>query len=229
MCLCELADLLTRRDPSAALFFLKQSLLIFCKLEDSYKEARTLFAIGSLASQGRDYPSAFAYFVQARVIFRQRGDSAEDANCSYQLGKLATKGQQYPAAVTYFEEASNLYHSQQQPLDEAWCYYRLALVLLKLKIADATEAAAVELPVDYLTEARNLFRDAGEREAEGSCLMRLGEILKEVEPELAKACLKEALDYIDPERDVKGRRTTVVLQQLEAEKKPPAAGPAKAW
>jgi hypothetical protein len=100
-------------------------LILFCKLEDSAKEARTLFAIGKLASFNRDYATSFAYFLQvgtpyprvclavadrrqqARVIFRRTEETLDDARATYQLGKLAAKGQQFPAAVTYFEEVSS--------------------------------------------------------------------------------------------------------------------------
>jgi len=41
-------------------------------------------------------------------------------------------------------------------------------------------------------QARRLFAEAGnERQAEGSCLMRMGEILKESNPPLAKTLLEE--------------------------------------
>jgi len=41
-------------------------------------------------------------------------------------------------------------------------------------------------------QARRLFAEAGdERQAEGSCLMRMGEILKELNPTLAKTLLEE--------------------------------------
>lgn len=89
--------------------------------------------------------------------------------------------------------------------------------------------------------------------------MRLGEILKDVDSAAAKSYLKEvrrclapgvrdsqltslpvptfytqqALELVDPERDAKTRRTTVMLQQLESKEPPPraasAGAPAKAW
>lgn len=108
MCFCELANMLARRDSASALHFLRQSLLIFCRLGDSHKEAHCLYEIGRLAaSRARDFATAFSYFLQARVIFRQRGDITEDANCSYELGKLAAKARQLSAAVSYFEEVSS--------------------------------------------------------------------------------------------------------------------------
>lgn len=154
MCFCELATLLTRRDPATALHYFKLALLIFCKLGDSHKEARALFSIGALAaSHARDFATSFAYVTQARVIFRRRGDTAEDADCSYELGKLAAKARQLSAAVSYFEEASDLYHKVDRPIDEAWCYYRTALALRKLDNDDDPERRS-DLPADYLTEVR---------------------------------------------------------------------------
>lgn len=45
--------------------------------------------------------------------------------------------------------------------------------------------------VDYFTEARTLFAWVGCQEAEGSCLLRLGEAFMEADPAFAKGCLTE--------------------------------------
>ncbi|BGP17924.1 hypothetical protein JCM10213_003932 [Rhodosporidiobolus nylandii] len=210
MCYAEAAHLFGQNDPDTAVFFLKQCLLLYMKLGDSNKEGKALFAIGSLAAH-LDRRTANNYYLQARVIFRRRGNTLEDANCSYQLGKLAAASKSFEAAVSYFEEASTLFHQAGQTamVDEAWALYRLALVMLKVKTP--------ELAIDYLTEARNLFASAGnEQAAEGSCLMRMGEILGESNPELAKALLEEALDHLPSRRETRiGRRSTLCLRKLE--------------
>ncbi|GAA5978391.1 hypothetical protein JCM11641_004675 [Rhodosporidiobolus odoratus] len=208
MAYAECANLFGHEDPDTAIFFLKQCLLLYMKLSDSNKEGKALFAIGSLAVH-LDKRTAHNYYLQARVIFRRRHDLREDANCSYQLGKICVAQKSYEAAVAYFEEASTLFHQLSKPVDEAWAMYRLALVMLKVKNS--------ELAVDYLTEARKLFAEAKtEREAEGSCLMRMGEILGESNPPLAKALLEEALDYTTATGSERiGRRSTLCLKKLE--------------
>ena len=174
MCFCELASLVSRRDPQSALYYYRSALLIFCKLGDSTKEARALYSIGSLAAtHARDFATGFAYFVQARVIFRRLDASAEAADCSYELGKLAAKARQLSAAVSYFEEASDLYHAVNRPVDEAWCYYRIALALRKLDSDDDPDPRRTDLPIDYLSEVRHICTSRSEprltdRESSGS-------------------------------------------------------------
>ncbi|GAA5918953.1 hypothetical protein JCM6882_008646 [Rhodosporidiobolus microsporus] len=220
MCYAEAAHLFGNDDPDTAIFFLKQCLLLYMKLGDTNREGKALFAIGSLAAH-LDRQTAHNYYLQARVIFRRRGDSIEDANCSYQLGKMAATCKSYEAAVLYFEErgeiaqASALFHDAGKSVDEAWALYRLALVMLKVKTA--------ELALDYLNEAKKLFAEAGnEKAAEGSCLMRMGEILstdnESTNGPLAEALLQEALELVDPKHERIGRRSTVCLRKLEDRK-----------
>ncbi|GAA6019300.1 hypothetical protein JCM10207_001252 [Rhodosporidiobolus poonsookiae] len=207
MCFAEIAHLFGRDDPDAGIYYLKQCLLLYLKLSDTRKEAKALFAIASLAAH-LDPATARAYYRQARVVFRRRGDTMDEANCAYQLGKLAVAGKTFESAVSYFEEASTLFHQAGAKADEAWSLYRLALVMLKVKTP--------EIAVDYLEEARNLFSEAGdEKPAEGSCLLRMGEILGESNPTLAKICVQQALALVNPRSERIGRRATVYLRKLE--------------
>ncbi|BGP49831.1 hypothetical protein JCM10450v2_005736 [Rhodotorula kratochvilovae] len=172
MCYAELGHLFSATDADTAIFYLKQCLLLYLKLGDSHREGKVLYTIGLLASSKLDdRATAFNYLAQARVIFRRRGDSAEEADASYQLGKLCVRRGAYEPAVRYFEEASTLFHAANLLVDEAWSSYRLALVMLKVR--------STPLAIDYLAEARKLFADAptDERHAEGSCLLRIAEIL----------------------------------------------------
>ncbi|GAA5871508.1 hypothetical protein JCM1840_002915 [Sporobolomyces johnsonii] len=227
MCYAELgsSSLFGRHDPDTGIYYLKQALLLYIKLGDSAKEAKALYAIADLASR-IDKRTAYNYYLQARVIFHRRDDKTSCANCSYQLGKICAGNKAFESAVHYFEEALSLFHDVKEPVDEAWSLYRLALVMLKSQ----TEALAL----DYLTEARKLFAEApDERAAEGSCLMRMGEILAASNPPMAKALLEEALEYVDPVKERIGRRGTMWLRKLEggrarpsgsggeAERKPP--------
>ncbi|GAA5841257.1 hypothetical protein JCM11251_001606 [Rhodosporidiobolus azoricus] len=219
MCYAEAAHLFGQEDPDTAIFFLKQCLLLYMKIGDTNREGKALFAIGSLAAH-LDKRTAHNYYLQARVIFRRRNDIVEDANCSYQLGKIAVACKSFEAAVLYFEEASALFHEAHKPVDEAWALYRLALVMLKVKTA--------ELALDYLNEAKRLFSEAGnEKAAEGSCLLRMGEILnadnESTNGPLAEALLQEALELVDPRNERIGRRSTVCLRKLEDRKSRSAA------
>ncbi|GAA5856113.1 hypothetical protein JCM8547_002985 [Rhodosporidiobolus lusitaniae] len=207
MCYAEAAHLFGPTDPDTAIFFLKQCLLLYMKLGDSAKEAKALFAIANLAAH-LDKRTAHNYYLQARVIFRHRGDNENDANCSYQLGKIAVFSKAYETAVAYFEESCTLFHNSGKTVDEAWSMYRLALVMLKVKTP--------ELAVDYLADARKLFEEAGnEQQAEGSCLMRMGEILEPTNPVFAKTFFEEALELVDPKKERIGRRSTMRLKKLE--------------
>ncbi|GAA5893145.1 hypothetical protein JCM5296_003083 [Sporobolomyces johnsonii] len=217
-----------------------QALLLYIKLGDSAKEAKALYAIADLASR-IDKRTAYNYYLQARVIFHRRDDKTSCANCSYQLGKICAGNKAFEPAVHYFEEASSLFHDVEEPVDEAWSLYRLALVMLKSR----TE----ELALDYLAEARKLFAEApDERAAEGSCLMRMGEILAASNPPMAKALLEEvrarvlslflvaaqltqastdmrkALEYVDPVKERIGRRSTMWLRKLEGGRARPGGG-----
>ncbi|GAA5852506.1 hypothetical protein JCM5353_001128 [Sporobolomyces roseus] len=171
------------------------------KIGDQEKEGRALYSIGEVRLH-TDKQAAYNHFLQARVVFRRLANQPkQDGNCSYQLGKICTGQKAFQAAVQFFEEI-------EAKTDEAWSLYRLALVMLKVDSND--------LAVDYLTEARRLFAEVGnERQAEGSCLMRIGEILKDSNPPLAKTLLEEALEYVDPVKERIGRRSTLVLQHLQ--------------
>ncbi|SDA01511.1 BZ3500_MvSof-1268-A1-R1_Chr10-1g02739 [Microbotryum saponariae] len=170
---CELANLLSSSDPPSAILFYKQVLVLFCKLSDSVREARTLYAVAKLYTTEREYATSFAYYLQARVIFRRLGETwikfvAADADCSYALGKLAAKGELFPAAVSYLEEASLLYRQVSQPVDEAWSLYRLSLVMLR--------CGDHQLAIDYLLEAQQLFAaKPNQLKAQASCCGRIAQ------------------------------------------------------
>ncbi|KAK4047648.1 hypothetical protein OIV83_005306 [Microbotryomycetes sp. JL201] len=209
MCMCETANVMKRRDAPAAIEYFKHALLIYLRTRDSFREAKTLYAIGALASTQKNYAEAFAYLQQARVIFRQRGDSINVANCSYQLGKLYNRAQELELSVGCFEDASQCYRACGRLVDEGWCYYRLGLAMLKAN--DRSTAA------DYLTEARTLFKMTDERQAEASCLMRLGEIIRHVDKDGAKQCWEQVVALIgkDKNEDRRVRRVSMWLDKLE--------------
>ncbi|KAK4051735.1 hypothetical protein OIO90_004559 [Microbotryomycetes sp. JL221] len=209
MCLCELASILKKQDPSASITYFKQALLIYLRSRDSFREAKTLCAIGLLSVSTKDYAGAYAYLKQARVIFRKRSDSQNLAQCSYQLGKLYNKASELNLAVECFEEAARGFHLDRKYVDEGWCYYRLGLAMLKAK--DRSTAA------DYLTEARQLFKETSERQAEASCLMRLGEIIRDVDKEGAKECWQQVLQLVgqDKSYDRRVRRVSMWLDKLD--------------
>ncbi|KAM0790007.1 hypothetical protein ACM66B_005337 [Microbotryomycetes sp. NB124-2] len=211
MCLCETANVVKKRDASTAIEYFKQALLIYLRTRDSYREAKTLYAIGTLASTRKDYAEAFAYLQQARVIFRQRKDSVNIAHCSYQLGKLYNRAHELELSVGCFEEASRCYHDSGKVVDEAWCYYRLGLAMLKAR--DRSTAA------DYLTEARSLFKLSNEKQAEASCLMRLGEIIRFVDKDGARECWERVVELVgkDKEEDRRVRRVSMWLGKLNLE------------
>lgn len=81
------------------------------------------------------------------------------------------KGLADASARRWRAQASSLFHSAHLPVDEAWASYRLALVMLKIRSAS--------LAISYLSDARQLFAEApsDERHAEGSCCLRIAEIL----------------------------------------------------
>ncbi|GJN92689.1 hypothetical protein Rhopal_005724-T1 [Rhodotorula paludigena] len=165
---------LVTSELAAAADQIKACLILYLKLGDTAKEAHSLYTIGLLAASPalHDRQTAFNYLQQARVLFRRRGDRAEEGDAAYQLGKVCVARRAYEPAVRYFEEACTLFHKASSPVDEAWSQYRLALVMLKVRSAS--------LALDYLLEARKLFADApasDERHAEGSCLLRIAEIL----------------------------------------------------
>ncbi|GAA5927920.1 hypothetical protein JCM3775_002764 [Rhodotorula graminis] len=173
MCYAELGHLFSASDPDTAVFFLKQCLLLYLKLGDSHREGKVLYTIGLLASSAAldDRRTGYNYLAQARVIFRRRGDTADEGDACYALGKSCVRSGAFEQAVKYFEEASSLFHSAHLPVDEAWASYRLALVMLKVRSAS--------LAISYLSDARQLFAEApsDERHAEGSCCLRIAEIL----------------------------------------------------
>ncbi|GAA5955926.1 hypothetical protein JCM3765_000042 [Sporobolomyces pararoseus] len=187
MCLAELGNLFGKRakDVSSSLFHWRQALMLYTKIRDQDKEAKALYSIGELLVHS-DRDAAFKCFSQARDIFQRLEPRTKwVGSCSYQLGKICVAQKQFEAAVQYFEEASSSFRAIQLQTDEAWTLYRLALVMLKVRSQD--------LAIDYLTEARRLFAEVGnEREAEGSCLLRLAEILKDTNPPMAKTLLEEA-------------------------------------
>jgi len=184
------------------LFSHVQCLLLYLKLGDSHREGKVLYTIGLLASSAAldDRRTGYNYLAQARVIFRRRGDTADEGDACYALGKSCVRNGAFEQAVKYFEEvrwapsrpavsetllkgctdaaaccrraqASSLFHSAHLPVDEAWASYRLALVMLKVRSAS--------LAISYLVDARQLFAEApsDERHAEGSCCLRIAEIL----------------------------------------------------
>lgn len=151
-------------------------------------------SMGSNSSRTRRslHPSqtAFNYISQARRLFARLGLAKGQAECAYQLGKLSTRHGprgELEAAVVLFEEACDKFREAGgAEVDEAWSMYRLALVMLKVRSST--------LAIDYLAEARRLFRDAAtdERKAEGSCLLRIGEIYAAAgEAEKAKLSIEE--------------------------------------
>ena len=133
--------------------------------------------------------TAYNYISQARRLFARLGLAKGQAECAYQLGKLSTRHGprgELEAAVVLFEEACDKFREAGDEVDEAWSMYRLALVMLKVRSST--------LAIDYLAEARRLFRDArtDERKAEGSCLLRIGEIYAATgEAENAKLSIEE--------------------------------------
>ncbi|GAA5838917.1 hypothetical protein JCM9279_003899 [Rhodotorula babjevae] len=173
MCYAELGHLFSASDPDTAVFFLKQCLLLYLKLGDSHREGKVLYTIGLLASSAAldDRRTGYNYLAQARVIFRRRGDTADEGDACYALGKSSVRSGAFEQAVKHFEEASSLFHSAHLPVDEAWASYRLALVMLKVRSAS--------LAISYMADARQLFAEApsDERHAEGSCCLRIAEIL----------------------------------------------------
>ncbi|GAA6038090.1 hypothetical protein JCM8097_007541 [Rhodosporidiobolus ruineniae] len=248
MCYAEAAHLFGPTDADAAVFFLKQCLLLYMKLHDLRREGKALYAIAQLAAHELgDRETGRKYYLQAKVVFhrlaasllsssqspspssaaadseskmkRAREAAEDEANAAYQLGKLAVAGRGWVEAVGWFEEASALFHAASLPVDEAWALYRLALVMLKIQTPD--------LAVDYLAEARRLFAEAatGEKAAEGSCLMRMGEILGETNPALARGCLEEALKLVDPQTERIGRRSTLCLRKLSTRAPLPPSSP----
>jgi tetratricopeptide (TPR) repeat protein len=151
-------------------------------------------SMGSSSSRTRRslHPSqtAYNYISQARRLFARLGLAKGQAECAYQLGKLSTRHGprgELEAAVVLFEEACDKFREAGgAEVDEAWSMYRLALVMLKVRSST--------LAIDYLGEARRLFRDAAtdERKAEGSCLLRIGEIYAAAgEVEKAKLSIEE--------------------------------------
>lgn len=150
-------------------------------------------SMGSNSSRTRSlHPSqtTYNYISQARRLFARLGLPKGQAECAYQLGKLCTRHGprgELEAAVVLFEEACDKFREAGgAEVDEAWSMYRLALVMLKVRSS--------ALAIDYLAEARRLFRDAAtdERKAEGSCLLRIGEIYAaEGEVEKAKLSIEE--------------------------------------
>ncbi|GAA5980543.1 hypothetical protein JCM5350_004340 [Sporobolomyces pararoseus] len=213
MCLAELGNLFGRKakDVSSSLFHWRQALLLYTKAGDRDKEAKALYAIGELLVHSKR-EAAYESFSQARELFHQLESRTKwVGNCSYQLGKICVAQKRLEAAVQYFEEASSSFREVQLQTDEAWTLYRLALVMLKVR--------SQELAIDYLTEARRLFAEVGnEREAEGSCLLRLAEILKDSNPQMAKTLLEEALEFVDPVKEKRiERRSTLILQTLTSQ------------
>ncbi|GAA5915688.1 tetratricopeptide repeat protein [Sporobolomyces salmoneus] len=212
MCLSELGNLFGKRekDISTSLLYWKQALLLYIKMGDREKEARALFSIAEILVRSAERSTAFKYFLQARTIFRSIPNRMKkwDGDCSYQLGKICVGEKRFQAAVEYFEEASASFREVELWTDEAWSLYRLALDMLKVHSKD--------LAIDYLTEARRLFAEVGnQREAEGSCLLRLAEISKTSDPERAKDLLNEALEFVDPAKERRlARRSTLILQSL---------------
>ncbi|BGP56812.1 hypothetical protein JCM8202v2_004443 [Rhodotorula sphaerocarpa] len=207
MCYAELGHAFSASDPDAGIYYLKQALLLYLKLADVAKEAHALFSIGtpaslsrsrsvsSMASTSSSWPkvhpaqTAYNYISQARRLFARLGDAKGQAEAAYRLGKLSTrygpKGE-LPVAVELFEEACDKFREAGSIVDEAWSMYRLALVMLK--------ARSSALAIDYLAEARKLFQEAksDEKQAEGSCLLRIGEIqATRGEAELAKQSIAE--------------------------------------
>ncbi|GAA6063418.1 hypothetical protein JCM10212_002087 [Sporobolomyces blumeae] len=140
MCFAELAHLFGS-SPNR-----HRALLLYLKMADLEKEARTLLEIGLLAASAAKVEMAYNHFLQARVVFRRLGRVfvGEDANTCYHLGKLCTAERSFEAAVRYFEEASTLFHEADRPIDEAWTQYRLGLVMLKIDSND--------LALDYFQE-----------------------------------------------------------------------------
>ncbi|GAA6015928.1 hypothetical protein JCM11491_007116 [Sporobolomyces phaffii] len=187
MCLAELGNLFGKRekDLASSLFHWRQALLLYLKIGDKEKEARALYSIGEILVRS-DRQAAHDHFLQAKAVFQHLGGKSAKwfGNCSYQLGKLCVAEKAFPAAVEHFEEACTVFRNIELETDEAWALYRLALVMLKVDSRD--------LAIDYLTEARRLFAEVGnERQAEGSCLLRLGEIFKHTNPDMAKTLLEE--------------------------------------
>ncbi|GAA5864124.1 hypothetical protein JCM3774_006388 [Rhodotorula dairenensis] len=187
--------------------------------------ARALGRSVSLSSMASDssssrrsvtHPSqtAYNYISQARRLFARLGLAKGQAECAYQLGKLSTRvgpRGELEAAVVLFEEACAKFREAQDHVDEAWSMYRLALVMLKVRSST--------LAIDYLTEARRLFRDAAtdERKAEGSCLLRIGEIHAATgEVEKARLSIEEGMCLIgqDKSRSRIARRGTICLRRL---------------
>ncbi|GAA6054643.1 hypothetical protein JCM3770_002919 [Rhodotorula araucariae] len=217
MCYAELGHLFT-------------CLLLYLKLGDSHREGKVLYTIGLFAAKLADRTTAFNYLAQARVIFRRRGDKAEEADASYQLGKLCVRKRAYEPAVQYFEEASTLFHDAGLLVDEAWASYRLALVMLKVRSAP--------LAIDYLAEARKLFAEAptDERHAEGSCLLRIAEILAGTvgsvgegveggedvrDEERARQLLEEAARLLTPAQTPAPASSTPHLSRARSRRPPP--------
>lgn len=150
-------------------------------------------SMGSNSTRTRSlhpFQTAYNYISQARRLFARLGLAKGQAECAYQLGKLSTRHGprgELEAAVVLFEEACDKFRQAGgAEVDEAWSMYRLALVMLKVRSST--------LAIDYLAEARRLFRDAAtdERKAEGSCLLRIGEIYAAAgEVEKAKLSVEE--------------------------------------
>ncbi|GAA5977251.1 hypothetical protein JCM10908_004910 [Rhodotorula pacifica] len=170
--------------------------------------------------------TAVNYITQARRLFARLGLAKGQAECAYQLGKLSTRlgpRGELEAAVVLFEEACEKFREAGESVDEAWSMYRLALVMLKVRSS--------ALAIDYLTEARRLFRDAktDERKAEGSCLLRIGEIYAATgDTEQAKHSIEEGMRLIgnDKSRSRIARRGTICLRRLSAA--PSTVAPASA-
>ncbi|GAA5853798.1 hypothetical protein JCM3766R1_002118, partial [Sporobolomyces carnicolor] len=203
---------LVSSDLVSASDYLKRAALMYADMDQDNKEAMCLAELGNLF-RDRDVSVSLFHWRQARTLFRSLPEprcGTWDGHCSYRMGKICATEKRFEHAVEFFENACASYRGTGMRTDEAWSLYRLALVMLKVQSRD--------LAIDYLTEAKRLFSDIGnEQEAEANCLLRLAEIFKFSNREMAKTLLGEALELVNPTKANKiVRRSTTILRFLSS-------------
>jgi tetratricopeptide (TPR) repeat protein len=166
------------------------------------QQARTWYALGTLALRRSDHLTARTAYEQALPLYQQVGDVLGEANCIQGLGNIALARSDHGAARAAYEQALPLYQEVGSVLGEANCIQRLGDIALRRSDHLAARTA--------YEQALPLYQQVGDVLGEANCIQSLGDIaLRRSDHGAARAAYEQALPLFQQVGDVLGEANCI--------------------
>jgi len=132
------------------------------------QQARTWFALGTLARDRSDHEGARSQLEQALTLYEQAGDVLGEAKCIRSLGNIALARSDHDGAQAQYERALPLYRQVGNVLGEAGCIMGLAdIARERSDYEDARARYELALP---------LYHEIGNVLGEANCIGSMADI-----------------------------------------------------